>query len=247
MSIKVDLNCDLGELGDSELDEQIMPFISSCNIASGGHAGNAQSIERTVSLAKKHGVSIGAHPSYPDKENFGRLVMEIQNKDLVNSLHRQILMVSNECIKQGAKLRHVKPHGALYNQLAKDKELSRVVCSIIRDIDPALQLYGLAHSDIESVANESKIVFIPEGFADRKYEADKTLMSRKKAGAVITDLAMVLAQVEELILKGRVDAEGWLEVKVKSVCLHSDTIGAVNLAKQIRRHLEKHGVQITSV
>jgi len=244
--ISIDLNSDLGEHADSDLDERIMPFISSCNIACGGHAGDEMSVTKTVALAKKHDVAIGAHPSYPDKENFGRNPINISKKKLEKSLFDQILRVQNACGKIDIPFHHIKPHGALYNEAAKDKDLSELLCNVLKGIDPHLKLYGLAHSITEAVAKEHEIQFIPEGFADRQYEPDLTLRSRKKKGAVLSEKD-IIRQVEGMVLHRRVDASGWVNIHVQTICLHSDTEGAVTLAEKIRKHLEECGVHIVSV
>lgn len=247
MPLKIDLNSDLGEEVHGKLDEQIMPFISSCNIACGGHAGDEHTVERTVLLAKKHGVAIGAHPSYPDKENFGRQVLDIPQDKLRASLLDQMGLIQRLCEKHDLPLNHLKPHGALYHQVASDESLSAILCEVIEEVDPELKLYGMAHCRLESIACQHGITFVSEGFSDRKYHLDGSLMSRKQKGAVLTDQADVLKQVEELTINQRVYATKWIPLKAETICLHSDTEGAVHLAKQIRRHLEGIGVQIISV
>lgn len=243
----IDLNCDLGEHPGESLDEAIMPFLSSCNIACGGHAGNEDSVRASILLAQQHGVAIGAHPGFPDKVNFGRLVPKISTQELRTSLTNQVNLVKRECDKLGASLHHVKPHGALYNLAAKEPSISALICEFIAQIDPTLKLYGLADSVTETVAKGSGVAFIAEGFADRKYESDKSLRSRSKTGAVLSNETDVLQQVEELVLNERVFSDQWIALNVKTICLHSDTQGAVNLAKKIRAHLEKNGIRIAVV
>ena len=247
MSISIDLNSDLGEHSDSHLDEQIMPYITSCNIACGGHVGDATSVKKTIELAMKHHVAIGAHPSFPDKENFGREVMSMNLEDLRTSVLEQVQLVKSSCEEMKINLHHIKPHGALYNLAANDEKISTMLCELLLALDPKVKLYGLAHSITERVAVSMNIDFVGEAFADRSYEMDKTLRSRKKKGAVIEDEEMVLRQVEELVCSGRVTSEEWLSISAQTICLHSDTKGAVNLAKSIRNHLEQKGVHIRSV
>lgn len=243
----IDLNADLGEHSDSTLDEQIMPFLSSCSIACGGHAGNEQSMRNAVRSAKRNGVAIGAHPAYPDRENFGRESMDISLDELKASLEDQIRWLLQICIEEQVRLFHVKPHGALYNDAAKDLELSNLIASVVADVDPGIKLFGLAHSVSEQAAHNHALTFVPEAFADRRYESDKRLQSRKIHGAVISDLSEVLQQVEELAINNRVWAHDWLTIHAKSICLHGDTEGSVTLAKRINEHLVNKGVDIAAV
>ena len=134
MSIKIDLNADLGEHPNTDLDEQIMPFISSCNVACGGHIGDESSVRETVLLAKKFGVAVGAHPSYPDRENFGRKIIQIQPQQLADSIIEQISLVKRICLEEGVKLHHIKPHGALYNHAASDAFISKLILSTIKEV-----------------------------------------------------------------------------------------------------------------
>ena len=243
----IDLNCDLGEHPGKSLDERIMPFLSSCNIACGGHAGDKMSISQSIRLALQHGVAVGAHPGFPDRANFGRSILHISDIALAESLSDQIHLVKEECDNLGATLHHVKPHGALYNLAAKEASTSELICQVVRKIDPKLKLYGLAHSVTEKVAKAMDLTFIAEGFADRKYESDKSLRPRTQAGAVLTDETEVLSQVEEMVLNQRVFSDRWISLEAQTICLHSDTDGSVNLAQQIRGHLEANGIQITAV
>jgi 5-oxoprolinase (ATP-hydrolysing) subunit A len=247
MLMKIDLNSDLGEHPDSNLDEQIMPYISSCNIACGGHVGDADSVRKTIELAIKNKVAIGAHPSFPDKKNFGREVMQMELSELKKSLKEQILLVKSIAHEMGTELHHVKPHGALYNYAAVDNAISEMICELILELSPELKLYSLAHSEAETVANKMNVVFIGEAFADRKYEMNRTLRSRKKSDAVLVHEQEVLSQVEELVCNGRVKSEDWISIAAQTICLHSDTLGAVHLAKAIRNHLEQKGVHIVAV
>lgn len=247
MTNRIDLNSDLGEHHNAKLDEQIMPFISSCNIACGGHAGDETTVRNTIRLAKKYHVAVGAHPSYPDRLNFGRKVMDISSDLLVNSLEEQIRMVIKVCEEEEVNLHHIKPHGALYNLAAVDETTSELICSLLKSLNPSIKMYGLAHSVMEEVASKMKVPFVGEAFADRKYEENKTLKSRSKEGAVLTDIKEVLNQVEELAVNHRAKATNWVEIHAQSICLHSDTEGAVTLAKRIHEHLVGKGISIVSV
>ncbi|MEQ9402178.1 MAG: 5-oxoprolinase subunit PxpA [Cyclobacteriaceae bacterium] len=246
--ITIDLNSDLGEQEDASLDERIMPFISSCNIACGGHAGDEASVKRTIDLAIKNNVAIGAHPGFPDRENFGREVMKIAPEKLIKSLKEQILLVKSMAEKAGKKLHHVKPHGALYNLAATDRATSALIGQVLLSINPVPKWYGLSHSVTEEVALELNIPFVGEGFADRRYEENRTLRSRKFEDAVLHEEQEVLDQVEKLAIEKKVNTVSEPQVIIaQTICLHSDTKGAVNLAKSIHDHLVNKGVSICSV
>lgn len=245
--LKIDLNCDLGETHDGELDRQIMPFISSCNIACGGHFGNAQTMEQAVRLASEHGVAVGAHPSYPDRENFGREEMQLSEEKLRDSLLRQLDAFLSLCEKMGVTCRHVKPHGALYNVAARNESVAKLICEEITTLNDELKLFGLAHSKMESMAQNFGLSFVAEAFADRQYESNKTLMSRKKTGAVLNEQD-TLIQAKELVMNQRVQVgTDWLTVRCETLCLHSDTEGAVTLAQLIHCSLVQKGIQISAV
>ncbi|MFT7517527.1 MAG: UPF0271 protein, partial [Myxococcota bacterium] len=189
-SYSVNINCDLGE--GLANDAKLMPYLHACNIACGGHAGDKSSIHQTVKLARAHNVLIGAHPSFPDRENFGRAAMEISADDLVISLVQQINAVRDECIAQGTKLHHVKTHGALYNMMLHDADLQQVVIEAVCAVDDSLLLYA------PPSFTSKRLQVVAEGFADRAYLADGSLMPRTQDGAVITDAAQALVQAQTL-------------------------------------------------
>ena len=244
----IDLNSDLGEQSDSILDEGIMPYISSCNIACGGHAGDEESVRRTIDLAIKNRVAIGAHPGFPDRENFGRKIMEIDPEELAGSIKEQVSLVKKLAEEADQEMHHVKPHGALYNLASVDPDTSWLIINALLEIDPEIRLYGLSHSETEKAAKTAKINFVGEAFADRKYELNKTLRNRKFDDAMIHEEDEVLAQVENITFHQRVfNDETALNIDARTICLHSDTKGAVNLAKAIREHLERKGAIITAV
>ncbi len=246
--VTIDLNSDLGEQADATLDEGIMPYISSCNIACGGHAGDAASVRRTIDLAVKNNVAIGAHPGFPDRENFGRVIMEIDPDELAESIKEQVSLVKRIAEEAGKEMHHVKPHGALYNLASVDPDTSRLIINTLLEIDPNIRLYGLSHSETEREAKEAKIDFVGEAFADRKYELNKTLRNRKFDDAMIHQENEVLSQVENITFHQRVfNDETALDIHAETICLHSDTEGAVNLAKAIREHLEGKGATIAAV
>lgn len=244
--LAIDLNADLGEHPGTKLDEKIMPYISSCNIACGGHIGDETSVRQTVRFAMKHGVAIGAHPSYPDRANFGRKIMLIQPKDLADSIIEQIQLVKRVCDEEGALLHHIKPHGALYNQAASDAFISELILEVLKEEAPNIYWMGLASSQTEITAKNHRHPFIAEGFADRKYEPDGSLRSRSLDGAVLSS-TQVIEQVEELVINHRAKADDWVSMEIQSICLHGDTEGAVTLAKEINQHLVNKGIQIAAV
>ncbi|WP_424962784.1 5-oxoprolinase subunit PxpA [Ekhidna sp.] len=244
--LTIDLNADLGEHPGTNLDEQIMPYLSSCNVACGGHIGDEASVRQTVRLAKQHDVAAGAHPSYPDPENFGRKILSMQPGDLATSIKEQINLVKRVCEEEEVKLHHVKPHGALYNHAAANQFISELILKVIEELVPGVYWMGLAGSISEAVAKRHGYSFIAEGFADRQYEPDGSLRSRTLDGAVLQKTE-VLKQVEELAVNNRVNAGDWLTLNVQSICLHSDTEGAVTLAKEIHEHLVDKGIKITAV
>ncbi|MEP1034261.1 5-oxoprolinase subunit PxpA [Ekhidna sp.] len=246
MSLRIDLNADLGEHPNSNLDEQIMPYISSCNIACGGHIGDESSVRQTILLARKSGVSVGAHPSYPDRENFGRKIMQMQPQQLADSISEQIELVRRVCAEEDVILHHVKPHGALYNHAASDGFISELVLNVLKEVANGVYWMGLADSQSARVAHNKNYPFIAEGFADRQYEPDGSLRSRAMEGAVLKNKA-VIGQVEQLVINHRVHTDNWLKLDIQSICLHGDTEGAVTLAKEINDHLVSKGVQIAAV
>ncbi len=242
----IDLNADLGEHPNSNLDEQIMPYISSCNIACGGHAGDSSSVRQTIRSAKQNGVAVGAHPSYPDKENFGRKIIQIQPQELADSIAEQIRLVIRICEEEEVLLHHIKPHGALYNHAASERFISELILNVIKEETNKAPWMGLANSESEHVAKTEDYPFIAEGFADRQYESEKLLRPRSKEGAVLKQ-AQVLRQVEELVINHRIYADQWIPLSIQSICLHGDTQGAVTLAKEINNHLVSKGVEIAAI
>lgn len=247
----IDLNCDMGELKPSQkenFDEAIMPFISSCNIACGFHSGSPQLIEKTIKSAIKHGVKIGAHPSYNDRENFGRVSIKTDRSILLAEWRYQISAVKGMVESFGTSLNHVKPHGALYNDLAADEDLAHDFVQLVKTIDPRLKIFALAHSKLMDVCKEQGIPFVNEGFADRKYEQQHQLRSRQLEGAVLHQATEVLAQIDHF-LKGKVQLfnSEIHPIHIESICLHSDTQGAVNLSQLIHHFLKEKHVDIAPI
>jgi UPF0271 protein len=246
----IDLNCDMGELKDGQdrnYDAEIMPFISSCNIACGFHSGTPVLMRATILSAIRHDVKIGAHPSYNDRENFGRRSLKVDPDVLVPELFYQIYALKGMVERYGQRLHHVKPHGALYNDLLLDDELAELFVSMIKTIDPALKIVTLANANVVDYCAAHGVGVIQEGFADRRYEQLTQLRSRAHPDAVLHDPAAVLAQVQGF-LNGEVQlADGTAaKIKVDTLCLHSDTPGAVSLSQTIYHYLKEHDIKITA-
>lgn len=237
----IDLNCDVGEGLNNE--EKLFPFISSCNIACGKHAGDMKTIERLIELAKGTNTNIGAHPGFDDPENFGRIEMHLKPADLRDLMAEQVELMLQTCIRFGAEMTHVKPHGALYNLAAKSEETSEVIVRTLMDLCPNTRLFGLASSATERIA-KGKISFVPEGFADRRYTDGGQLMSRKENG-LITNTSEILDQLQCILMDQEVKTpSGKMSLNIQTLCLHGDTPGAEELIPKIREAVESMGLQV---
>ena len=225
-------------------DELIMPYISSANIACGGHAGDESMMQKTILLAKSHEVAIGAHPSYPDRKNFGRIEMHLSEEEIYKEIYQQIQVIRAIASAQGVKLHHVKPHGALYNTAAKNESVSNAIVHAILDIDPTLKVYGLPLSIFETVCLKNKLQFVGEGFADRTYTEEGSLTPRTSTNAMITDPATSIEQVINLALKQEVKTSTgkWIKMPVKTICIHGDGEHAVLFATSIHEALKQHNL-----
>jgi len=249
----------MGEGMDS--DAGVFPFISSANIACGGHAGDEDTMRRTVELAMQHGVAVGAHPSYPDRENFGRMdilgagvvpsAAGITLEELPEIISEQLQRLASICREFGAPMRHVKPHGALYNRAAKDAVVSRLICRAILDFDPSLLLYGLSGSEMRRQAEDMGLRFISEVFGDRTYRPDGSLTPRTEPHALIGDSKLVLQQVLKMVREGRVEvytkdgtAAGEVALTAETICLHGDGEHAAEFAEMIHAALVHSEIQI---
>jgi UPF0271 protein len=245
---RIDLNCDMGEGMDT--DTAIFPFISSANIACGAHAGDADTMRRTVELALRHGVAIGAHPSYPDRDGFGRvdiLGKPLRPEDLPVLLHEQLHRLQSICREFGVRLRHVKPHGALYNRAAKDASVAALLTRAILNFDPLLLLYGLSGSEMRTQAGRDGLRFVSEVFADRSYRSDGSLVPRSEPGALIEEPDNAVAQVLKMVGQGVVDTTGGeVAIAAETVCLHGDGSHAVTFAQLIHGALKAEGVRVVS-
>ncbi len=238
MTRMIDLNADLGEgCGD---DIGLMPYISSCNVACGGHAGDATSMAETLNLAKLKNVRVGAHPSYPDRANFGRHSMQMRDIDLEATLLEQMSALKRIANQLGIPVVHIKPHGALYNDALNSEKLAWLIICSAREVFPHAAIMGMPNTKLELVAKQQNRHFIREGFADRRYTDSGQLVPRSRDGAMIdSDIercAQALALAEgELI---QTDTGNSLTLKVDSICIHGDTENAVQSARYIKRALE---------
>lgn len=231
--IHIDLNADLAE--GFPYDKALLGLISSANIACGLHAGNAAVMKSAVKIAKENGVRIGAHPGFPDRENFGRTVMNLPSEELAAYLRYQLGALQAICTAEGAAIAYVKPHGALYNMAAKDVDLARVIAKTVREFDPNLKLMGLAGSLMLQIAEEEGLSTISEVFADRHYLPDGSLVPRNRADAMVESDDEAIAQVLQMVTRGTVTTVDGSEVPVKaeSICLHGDNQHAVQFAERI--------------
>ena len=245
----IDLNADLGEFDSEdaiERDHAIMAYISSCNIACGGHAGTEPTMRSMLRAAKAAGVRPGAHPSYPDRTNFGRVSMRIAPDALRRALREQLETLATLAGEEGVTLRHVKPHGALYNDAADDADLALLIARVTADIMPEAALVGLAQSQMAAAAKAAKLRFIGEGFADRRYTRNARLQPRSEDGAVIEEQEDRIGQALALAAgKPIIDCKGaLLDLQIDTICLHSDSDGALDSARLLRRELEAAGFTI---
>lgn len=229
-------------------DAELMKYISSTNIACGFHAGDADTMKRTLELAIENNIAIGAHPGYRDRENFGRTNMELSTKEVYEIVTEQIAALNDVAKPCGTQLAHVKPHGALYNQAARDAELAASIAEAVRDFDSELILYGLSGSVSISEAKKYNLKTANEVFADRTYQNDGSLTPRTQSNALIDDLEQSATQVLDMVKYGRVRTVDAVMIKVAAdtVCIHGDGANAVEIARSIRRRLEAENVEIVA-
>ena len=247
---RIDLNADVGEsFGPWPMgaDEALIPLVSSVNIACGAHAGDPATILRTVELAVRHGIAIGAHPGYPDLAGFGRRDLAMTASDLRASLIVQIGAVQAAARVVGVEVGHVKPHGALYNRAARDVDLAATIAEAVRDLDPGLVLVGLAGSASTAAGRTAGLAIAEEAFADRRYEPDGSLRSRLLSGAVLSP-ADAAAQAVAIARDGSVvTADGSrLDVRADTLCIHGDSPDAVATGRAVREALADAGIRITA-
>jgi UPF0271 protein len=245
----IDINSDVGERPEALADgseEALIKLVSSASIACGGHAGDDESMERVIRLAMKHGVRIGAHPSFPDRKNFGRTEMTLPADEVRKFVAEQVGVLAAVARRCGARLSHAKPHGALYNMAVRDKTLSRAIASGVGDVDNSLSLFGLAGSQMLKVWDEEGFKTAGEAFADRVYEPNGTLRSRKFSDAIITTPELAAKQALSIARDGYVIAADGsrLSLEAQTICIHSDTPNAVEIARAVRRALEESGIHV---
>ncbi|HWQ52460.1 MAG TPA: 5-oxoprolinase subunit PxpA [Bryobacteraceae bacterium] len=226
----IDLNSDMGELADTALEQRIMAHVTSANVACGAHAGDEATMERTIRLALDAGVAVGAHPGYPDRANFGRVEIPLTRADLERTVYEQVTALAAVADRLGARLVHVKPHGALYNLAAKDRDVARAVARGVARWSTEVVLVGLAGSEMLEVWRGMGFPVAAEAFADRRYEPDGSLRSRRLPDALITDPAEAGAQAVRLAASAR------------TLCIHGDTPGAPQIAAAVREALRTVGI-----
>ena len=239
----MDINSDMGELNHLLADgtyEKLMSHVTSINLACGGHAGDEEMMAAMVVMAKDKGIKIGAHPSYPDKENFGREEMEdIDPNELLDSIRDQIEKLVDISSEHEMELTHVKPHGALYNLAVNNEEISQTIAEAIIDVDSSYKAVGLAGSKMLTVFDALGLDTISEGYVDRVYEADGTLRSRKFEDALITDPQRAAEQMKEMLNGNIIAVDGSsIPINITSVCIHSDTPNSVDIAQAVKAQIQ---------
>ncbi len=247
MSKRIDLNADLGE--GAGADAELLATVTSCNIACGGHAGDDVSMREIASAAQANNVAVGAHPSYPDREGFGRRSHFLTGDTLFESLVNQLHALEESCNGLGVPIRHVKPHGALYNDAADDPALALIVVRSIKELNGKQGLVGPPQSELSRAAELAGISYVSEAFADRAYLSSGRLASRSVAGAVHTDIDIIESQAVSIVIENCVCLQNRevVQVMADTLCIHGDTPGAVAIARRIHDVLEKEGVQIRAV
>lgn len=245
----MDLNSDMGEsFGNYTIgaDEQLLAHISSANIACGSHAGDPNVMERTVQLAKQNHVAVGAHPGFPDIAGFGRRMIDFSPEEIYRFVVYQIGALQAFCEIHEVKMQHVKPHGALYNLAARDRNVAKAIAQSVYDFDDALILYGLAGSELLDAGREAGLEVASEVFADRTYQPDGNLTSRKDAGAMIVELDTAVVQVKRMINDGMVEAVNgeWINIEADTICVHGDSPHAVTFAGKLKQALEAAHIHV---
>ncbi len=240
----IDLNCDMGE--GMPNDAAIMPYISSANIACGYHAGDEETICRTIELCLKYNVAIGAHPGFDDKPNFGRVPVHLSAEEIYQLMWNQLVTINDICKEKKTRLHHVKPHGALYNMAASDIQISAEIARALLDFNPKLILYGLSGSILIDVANAAGLKTANEVFADRTYQANGSLTPRTHEHALIDKVEKGIEQVMQMITTNSVKTITGqvIPIKADTICIHGDGIQAQEFAKEIHIKLKKQGISI---
>ncbi len=247
----VDLNCDMGEVSEALADgtqEELMRYVSSANIACGGHAGDERLMHATIEQALRHGVSIGAHPGYEDRANFGRNELQLAPEEISASVHRQILALEAIAEQSGTAIRHVKAHGALYNQAAHNRDIARAIAAGVRRWKTDVVLIGLAGSAMLEEFQAAGFPVAAEAFADRRYEKDGSLRSRKFRDSLLHDPEEASAQALRIVEQNNVIAANGSVVPLvaQTVCIHSDSTSAVAIVAAVHHTLTEAGIEIRS-
>jgi UPF0271 protein len=242
--MSIDLNADLGEGMDD--DDALLAIVSSANIACGGHAGDAVTMARTLRAAAAHGVAAGAHPSFEDREHFGRRELDLPPALVRMQVLRQLDAIAGIAVREGVQLRHVKAHGALYNRAAREPALAQALAETVREFDPRLAFYALAGSALARAGRDAGLVTVEEVFADRAYRTDGSLVPRGEPGAVLHDAGAIAARAVRMVREGVVTAAdgGRVKLAAGTICVHGDTPDAVGIARAVRAALERAGVAI---
>ena len=249
---QVDLNCDMGELPEAIADgtqEALMPWLTSVNVACGGHAGDEQTMTATIQQAMRWKLAIGAHPGYPDRLNFGRLEMKLSPDAVARFVFEQVHALAAVAAKCGTRIVHVKPHGALYNQAAHNRELAAAIARGVAGSGREVVMVGLAGSPMLEVFRQAGFAVAGEAFADRRYEPDGTLRSRKYEDALIRDRQAAARQALSIVERSSVSAWDGSEVPVnaQTLCIHGDTPGAAQIASAVARALREAGVVVSGL
>jgi len=245
----IDLNCDMGESYGTYVlgyDELAMPYVTSINVACGFHASDPDNMSKTVMLAHKHRIAIGAHPGFPDLVGFGRRTMALTPDEVKNAVIYQIGALDAFCRATGVAMQHVKAHGALYNMAEKDLSIATAIAAAIQEVNPTLYMLCLANSKMVVAAKQQGIPFVEEAFADRAYTDEGTLVSRKVAGSVVHDITQVVTRVVRMVKDHSVISITGKEVPIEAqtICVHGDTPGAVDMVKALREALDKENIKL---
>ena len=251
MMTRIDLNSDMGESDNPEglaIEAEMMPLITSVNIACGGHAGTPELMRRTALRAAQCGVAIGGHPGFRDREHFGRTEHTASSEEIQNLVMSQINTLAMVLAQDRLTLSHVKPHGALYNMAAKDATIAKAIVRAVQAVNRLLVLYALAGSELASAAHEAGLAVAHEGFVDRAYRADGSLVPRSERGALLQTEADVRRQLHQLITGKVTSVEGSsVQIQADSLCIHADTPHAVAFARMIRYEIQCAGIRIEAV
>lgn len=243
----IDINCDMGE--GCPNDAELMDYVSSVNIACGAHAGNAEIMLRTVEYAVDKGVAIGAHPGYPDRKNFGRFALEMSHSEIYDLVTHQFNTLKQIADDAGGEIKHIKPHGALYNQSARDGNIAAAIAQAVFDIDPKLILFGLSGSVSILEAEKLGLITASEVFADRTYQSDGSLTPRTQTNALIHDTNIAIAQVLQMINEGAVTGtdDSVIPITADTICIHGDGDNALEFAIAVRQSLTAANINVAAI